>query len=51
LTTSAPPVPVPMMTPNTTAAPAAAPSVASDNAKQFASFARRTGRFNARDKS
>jgi hypothetical protein len=33
-----------MITPNTTAAPAAAPSVASEIAKQFASLAIRTGR-------
>src|SRR2546429_388405 len=32
------------MTPNTTCAPAAAPSVASEIAKQFASFMSRTGR-------
>ena len=32
------------MTPNTTWAPAAAPSVASESAKQFASFMSRTGR-------
>ena len=35
------------MTPNTTGAPAAAPSVASDRAKQFASLAMRTGRSKA----
>src|SRR5437016_946005 len=43
-TTIPPPTPVPRMTPNTTGAPAAAPSVASDRAKQFASFITRTGR-------
>src|SRR2546429_6096112 len=37
-TTIPPPTPVPRITPNTTCAPAAAPSVASDRAKQFASF-------------
>ena len=42
--TTPPPVPVPMITPKTTRAPAAAPSVASDNAKQLASFANRIGR-------
>ncbi len=49
--TTPPPVPVPIITPNTTSAPAAAPSVASDNAKQFASFAKRTGRPSSRGKS
>ena len=44
LTTSPPPTPVPRITPNTTGSPAAAPSVASESAKQFASFASRTGR-------
>ena len=33
-------MPVPTITPNTTSAPAAAPSTASDSAKQLASFAR-----------
>jgi hypothetical protein len=32
-----------MITPNTTGAPAAAPSLASDSAKQLASLASRTG--------
>jgi len=49
--TTPPPVPVPMMTPNTTSAPAAAPSIASDNAKQFASFAKRIGRLSRRGSS
>ena len=43
-TTMPPPTPVPRITPNTTAAPAPAPSVASDSAKQFASLVIRTGR-------
>jgi hypothetical protein len=43
-TTTPPPQPVPMITPNTTDAPAAAPSLASESAKQLASLARRTGR-------
>ena len=43
-TTTPPPVPVPTITPKTTRAPAAAPSTASERAKQFASFAKRTGR-------
>ena len=47
--TTPPPVPVPMITPNTTRAPAAAPSVASDSAKQLASLAKRTGRSSRRD--
>ncbi len=42
-TTTPPPVPVPTITPNTTRAPAAAPSVASESAKQLASLAQRTG--------
>ena len=46
-----PPVPVPTMTPKTTSAPAAAPSHASDSAKQFASLASRTGRPSARSRS
>ena len=40
-----------MMTPNTTSAPDAAPSVASDSAKQFASFANRIGRPSRRGRS
>ena len=40
-TTTPPPQPVPMITPNTTCAPAPAPSVASDRAKQLASLATR----------
>ena len=40
--TIAPPVPVPTITPNTIACPAAAPSIASESAKQLASFASRT---------
>ena len=39
-----PPTPVPRITPNTVAAPAAAPSVASDSVKQSASLAMRTSR-------
>ncbi len=39
-----PPVPVPTMTPKAMAVPAAAPSVASETMKQFASLASRTGR-------
>ena len=39
------------MTPKTTSAPAAAPSVASDSAKQLASLANRTGRSSRRDRS
>lgn len=50
-TTTPPPVPVPRITPNTTGAPAAAPSVASESAKQFASFAIRTGRPSTRARS
>ena len=38
-----PPAPVPRMAANTTSAPAAAPSVASDRARQLASLARATG--------
>ena len=37
-TTTPPPTPVPRITPNTTRRPSAAPSVASDTAKQLASF-------------
>ena len=40
-TTTPPPVPVPTITPKTTRAPAAAPSTASDRAKQLASLATR----------
>ena len=40
----APAAPVPRITANTTPLPAAAPSVASDTARQFASFAIRTSR-------
>jgi hypothetical protein len=43
-TTMPPPVPVPTITPNTQVAPAAAPSLASESAKQLASLASRTGR-------
>jgi hypothetical protein len=43
LTTRPPPHPVPNITPNTIRAFPAAPSMASDKAKQFASFASRTG--------
>ena len=39
-----PPTPVPRITPNTVPSPDAAPSTASDSAKQFASFAKRTSR-------
>jgi len=39
------------MTPNTTCAPAAAPSVASESAKQFASFMSRTGRLSRSSRS
>ena len=39
------------ITPKTTSAPAAAPSTASESAKQFASLARRTGRPSARARS
>src|SRR4030088_2947821 len=39
-----PPTPVPRMTPKTVSIAAAAPSVASDRAKQLASLAKRTGR-------
>jgi hypothetical protein len=39
------------MTPNTMDAPCAAPSVASDSAKQFASFDTRSGRPSARSRS
>ena len=39
------------MTPKTMWAPAAAPSVASDSAKQFASLANRIGRSSSRDRS
>ena len=46
-TTIPPPVPVPTITPKTTRAPLAAPSVASESAKQLASFAQRTARPNA----
>src|SRR5215468_3597727 len=45
-TTIPPPTPVPRMTPNTTRAPAAEPSTASEKAKQLASFSRRIGRPN-----
>ncbi len=43
-TTTPPPQPVPRMTPNTTRDPDAAPSTASESAKQLASFSTRTGR-------
>ena len=43
-TTMPPPTPVPRITPNTTRAPCHAPSIASDSAKQLASFASRTSR-------
>ena len=46
-----PPTPVPRITPNTTAAPAPAPSVASDSAKQFASLLMRTARASAASRS
>ena len=39
------------MTPKTQAAPAAAPSLASDNAKQLASFANRSGRSSSAERS
>ena len=42
---------MPTITPKTTRAPAAAPSTASDSAKQFASFAKRTGRPSSADRS
>ena len=41
------PAPVPMMTPQTVLAPAPAPSMASETAKQLASFSMRTGRASA----
>jgi len=50
-TTTPPPVPVPTMTPKTQDAPAAAPSLASESAKQFASFANRIGRSSSADRS
>ena len=50
-TTMPPPVPVPRITPKTTSWPAPAPSVASDSAKQLASFSRRTGLASARARS
>ena len=43
-TTTPPPQPVPRITPNTVPWPAPAPSVASDRAKQLASFSTRTSR-------
>ena len=43
-TTTPPPQPVPRIAPNTTRWPWAAPSVASDRAKQLASFSTRSGR-------
>ncbi len=46
-TTMPPPTPVPSVAPNTTLAPAAAPSIASDRAKQLASLAIVTGRATA----
>src|ERR1019366_1271196 len=46
-----PPPPAPRITANTSLAPAAAPSVASDTARQFASFAQRTGLPRATPKS
>jgi hypothetical protein len=46
-----PPTPVPRITANTTAAPAPAPSVASDRARQFASLAMRTARPRAASRS
>ena len=42
-TTMPPPTPVPRIAPNTTRAPAAAPSTASDRARQLASLATATG--------
>ena len=50
-TTIPPPTPVPRMTPNTLAQPAAAPSLASDKAKQLASLASRTARPSAASRS
>ena len=49
--TTPPPTPVPRITPKTTPAPRAAPATASASAKQFASFAMRTGRPSARARS
>ena len=49
--TMPPPTPVPRITPNTARAPLPAPSIASDSAKQLASFATRTGRSSARSRS
>ena len=49
--TTPPPTPVPRITPKTLSHPAAAPSVASDSAKQLASLARRTGRPSAASRS
>ena len=46
-----PPTPVPRIAPNTVLQPAAAPSIASDRAKQLASLARRTGRASAASRS
>jgi hypothetical protein len=46
-----PPTPVPRITENDTGVPAAAPSVASDSARQFASLAMRTGRRKASARS
>ncbi len=50
-TTIPPPVPVPTITPKTTRAPAAAPPLASDSAKQLASLANRSGRPMRRERS
>jgi hypothetical protein len=45
------PTPVPRITPNTRRRPAPAPSLASDSAKQLASFSTRTSRPSARARS
>jgi hypothetical protein len=50
-TTIPPPTPVPKMTPKTILEPRPAPSVASDSAKQFASFSMRTSRASAFSRS
>ena len=49
--TMPPPTPVPRITPKTTAPSRPAPSIASESAKQLASFAMRTSRPSARERS
>ena len=49
--TRPPPTPVPIITPKTTSSFFPAPSIDSDNAKQFASFSKKIFRFNLSSKS